>query len=108
MEGVISEGRTVLFVSHQIAAVNQLCRRVLWLDKGKVVENGDTSSVLPRYLSVGMSDVPFVELKKPKRDDSGLFFSRVAILDKDRNPTPELDARFPFNICLHYEVDKAC
>ena len=106
MEGVISEGRTVLFVSHQIAAVNQLCRRVLWLDKGKVVENGDTSSVLPRYLSVGMSDVPVVELKKAKRDDSGLFFSRIAILDKDRNPTPELDARFPFNICLHYEVEK--
>ena len=106
MEGVISEGRTALFVSHQIAAVNQLCRRVLWLDKGKVVESGDTSTVLPRYLSVGTSSVPIVELKKPKRDDTGLFFSRVAILDKDRNPTSELDARFPFNICLHYEVKK--
>ena len=52
MEGVISEGRTVLFVSHQIAAVNQLCRRVLWLDKGKVIENGNTSSFLPTYLSL--------------------------------------------------------
>jgi lipopolysaccharide transport system ATP-binding protein len=106
MEGVVTEGRTILFVSHQMSAVNQLCRHVVWLDKGKVIDYGETNTILSKYLSMGLSHAPFVKFKEPKNTD-GLFFSGVSILDKERNPTSELDARFPFYICLHYEVSKA-
>jgi len=105
MEGVMTEGRTVLFVSHQLSAINQLCRRVVWLDKGKIVDIGETSNVLPKYLSMGLSDAPIMKFKKPKAA-MGLFFNTVSILDNEYRPTTELDALLPFHIRLHYEVSK--
>lgn len=46
-----SHGRTTLFVSHNMAAVENLCSRVLWLEAGRVREIGPTAEVVPRYLS---------------------------------------------------------
>ena len=50
MGDVASSGRTVLFVSHNMAAVQKLCDRALWLRAGRVVENGPTATVVSRYL----------------------------------------------------------
>jgi lipopolysaccharide transport system ATP-binding protein len=44
-------GRTVLFVSHNLEAIKQLCTRVIWLDKGKVVRAGkDVIGIVEEYL----------------------------------------------------------
>ena len=66
MEGVVTEGRTVLFVSHQISAINQLCRHIVWLDKGQTVDYGETNSLLPKYLSMGSADLPIFKFQEPK------------------------------------------
>jgi lipopolysaccharide transport system ATP-binding protein len=50
MSDVASEGRTVLFVSHQLAAVRQLCHKVVWLADGQVKQRGDTATVIDHYL----------------------------------------------------------
>jgi len=51
MEDFAGHGRTILFVSHNMSAVQQLCNRVLWLDKGRLIEDtSDTGSVAHRYL----------------------------------------------------------
>jgi lipopolysaccharide transport system ATP-binding protein len=47
------EGRTVLFVSHQIPSVTRLCQSTLWLDKGRIREFGEAHSVCSRYLANG-------------------------------------------------------
>jgi lipopolysaccharide transport system ATP-binding protein len=105
MEGVVRDGRTVLFVSHQISAINQLCRHVVWLDRGRVVACGETRAMLAKYLSMGSSDLPIAIIQEPN-DKTGLFFSKVSVLDKDGNPSSELDSLAPFYISLHYEVSK--
>ncbi len=46
-----SGGRTVLFVSHNVKAVRQLCSRVLQLDHGRLVQDGDAESVIAAYLA---------------------------------------------------------
>ena len=52
MQGVASsEGRTVLFVSHNMAAIQQLCRNALWLDHGGARELGPTAEVVRAYTS---------------------------------------------------------
>lgn len=51
MESVAGEGRTVLFVSHQMDAVQRLCNTGLLLDKGRVVRTGAIGDVLNTYLS---------------------------------------------------------
>ena len=45
-------GRTIIFVSHNLQAVSNLCSKALWLDKGSVRARGDTKSVVNQYLSV--------------------------------------------------------
>jgi lipopolysaccharide transport system ATP-binding protein len=51
MSQVAGEGRTVLFVSHNMGAISTLCRSALWLDKGRLVERGLTREVLDHYLA---------------------------------------------------------
>jgi len=53
MGAVASEGRTVLFVSHNLAAVQSLCQRVIWLERGEVAEEGEAGRVVKDYLGKG-------------------------------------------------------
>ncbi len=50
MNDVTTLGRTILFVSHNMPAVKALCQKAVWLDQGKVVEIGDSASVVGHYL----------------------------------------------------------
>src|SRR5829696_3051771 len=51
MEEVAREGRTVVFVSHNMDAIRRLCAHTLLLDHGQVVARGDSESVIARYLT---------------------------------------------------------
>jgi lipopolysaccharide transport system ATP-binding protein len=53
MGDVATEGRTVLFVSHNMVAVQNLCNRAIWLDNGQIIEQGETHQVVAKYLSLG-------------------------------------------------------
>jgi lipopolysaccharide transport system ATP-binding protein len=44
------EGRTILFVSHNMEAVQNLCQKAIWLNAGKVYENGNARDVCRNYL----------------------------------------------------------
>jgi lipopolysaccharide transport system ATP-binding protein len=44
-----ARGLTVLFVSHDMAAVARLCHRIIWIDKGQVVQDGDPDRVVAEY-----------------------------------------------------------
>jgi lipopolysaccharide transport system ATP-binding protein len=48
-----SEGRTVLFVSHSMEAVARLCSRCLLFDRGRLIAQGDSTSVVRQYLAAG-------------------------------------------------------
>jgi len=55
MSEVGRQGRTVLFVSHNMVAVQNLCQRVMWLREGRLVADGATSDVVRQYLSASVS-----------------------------------------------------
>ncbi|MEO8435108.1 MAG: ABC transporter ATP-binding protein [Pyrinomonadaceae bacterium] len=50
MGAVAKEGRTVLFVSHNMMAVQSLCQRGIWLEGGHVVQDGEAGEVVSTYL----------------------------------------------------------
>jgi lipopolysaccharide transport system ATP-binding protein len=52
MGDVAASGRTVLLVSHNMAAVENMCSRALLLDRGKAIAAGPTRDVLDEYLSI--------------------------------------------------------
>jgi lipopolysaccharide transport system ATP-binding protein len=47
------EGKTILFVSHNIQTLRNVCNRALVLDKGKIIASGDPESVLASYIKMG-------------------------------------------------------
>lgn len=49
MERIISNGATVIFVSHSIKQVRELCTRAIWLEKGGLIMDGAVSEVCDRY-----------------------------------------------------------
>ena len=49
---IIANGATVLYVSHSATQVQEICSRVIWLDKGKTMMDGDTESVVEAYSEV--------------------------------------------------------
>jgi lipopolysaccharide transport system ATP-binding protein len=49
MHELAGSGRTVLLVSHQLESLEKLCDKVIWLDRGQVVEFGETQKVLDAY-----------------------------------------------------------
>jgi len=53
MGEVAKQGRTVLFVSHNLTAVKSLCRRTLRLDQGQIVDAGNTEQVILNYIQSG-------------------------------------------------------
>ena len=55
MEDASSGGRTVLFVSHNLVAIQSLCSRVLWLDGGRVEAQGRANELVAQYLSRQLS-----------------------------------------------------
>jgi lipopolysaccharide transport system ATP-binding protein len=57
MGAVANDGRTILFVSHNMAAVQTLCKRVIALDHGNVYEDGPAETVIRHYLAAPSSSV---------------------------------------------------
>jgi ABC-type polysaccharide/polyol phosphate transport system ATPase subunit len=53
IRSVIKNGTTVLFVSHNLKAVTEICERAMLLDHGKLLAIGETDEVIRKYLSVG-------------------------------------------------------
>ena len=52
------EGRTVVFVSHDLGSITQLCRRAIWLDHGRIQADGASEEIVQRYVRGSIGDVP--------------------------------------------------
>jgi len=56
MHDVATEGRTVLFVSHQMEAIQSLCTRAIWLQSGSMTMDGVANDVVAAYLSATLKE----------------------------------------------------
>jgi ABC-type polysaccharide/polyol phosphate transport system ATPase subunit len=56
MIGMITGGTTVLYVSHDLDSIRELCTRVVWLDHGRIVEQGDPQAVCDDYYRFEMKE----------------------------------------------------
>lgn len=79
MEEVSRQGRTVLFVSHNVGLVQSLCHRALWLGKGAVQSDGPAPEVVRAYLQGLEAAVSADLLERTERGGRGS--SRLARID---------------------------
>jgi lipopolysaccharide transport system ATP-binding protein len=89
MGDVAKEGRTVLFVSHNMSAVSTLCSRGILLNSGEIEGDGEIKEVIAKYITHSESDTSF-DLTKMRHEDRPRKFvnlTRISLFDKNMNPS---------------------
>jgi lipopolysaccharide transport system ATP-binding protein len=84
MRSVAGEGRTVLFVSHNMTAINSLCTKCVYLKNGEVKAIGETAKIVEQYISnenKNRSEISFEKGKNPG-DDVAILHS-VKLIDEN-------------------------
>ncbi len=83
MEDVARRERTVLFVSHNMGAIQSLCRNAIWLDNGRIVEKGPATEVVAHYQNKQLRTLDqaacIVEREPEEISKSSFCFRRVEI-----------------------------
>jgi homopolymeric O-antigen transport system ATP-binding protein len=106
MEDFSGTGRTVVFVSHNMQAINQLCDRAIWLEGGRLVEDGEPSEVVTHYLhsSHGSgSRISWPDDETAPGDDLARLLS-VRAIDEDGATIDTIDVRRAVGIEIRFRV----
>jgi len=106
MEDLSGTGRTVLFVSHNMHAINQLCDRAILLEGGSVAMDGEPSEVVTRYLQSTHgtgSHLVWHDLEDAPGDELVRLRS-VRVVDEDGDTADTVDVRRPVGIEITFRV----
>ena len=108
MQDVGKQGRTVLFVSHNMPAVTRLCERVILLDGGRVIEDGPCHQVVRTYLSDGQRAMAWREWPNLVSSPGGeiVRLRAVRVLSEDGEIIETVDIRRPVAVEMEYDVLK--
>jgi lipopolysaccharide transport system ATP-binding protein len=107
MNEVARSGRTVVFVSHNLASIESLCSHAVLLERGGIEVQGSAREVIAHYLSRGGEVLPSVDLRTvPNREGSGhATITRLEIMDAaGQNILDQVGFRESFRIRMHYET----
>jgi homopolymeric O-antigen transport system ATP-binding protein len=114
MRDVTREGRTVVFVSHNLAAVRSLCSRALVLESGKLVFDGPTDDAVHRYLAGGggktaaVVEAAELELRAAKErvyaDRAYFRCTRIAAVNEAGAATTSFDSDEPASVEIDFTV----
>jgi lipopolysaccharide transport system ATP-binding protein len=99
-------GRTLLFVSHNLAAVENLCKRTIWIERGQIQRDGDTKDVIRSYLSsFGSAEAQALDLTSmSQRSGTGAArFTKIEFLTVDNDARHLVHSGEPLTVRLHYE-----
>jgi len=108
MQDVGKEGRTVLFVSHNMHAITRLCKRTILLKEGSVFMDGPSHQVVGSYVSRRHHSKAMCEWPNSREAPGGdvVRLRAVRVRAKDGAITETVDIRHPLFIEMEYEVRK--
>lgn len=110
------EGRTVLFVSHNMDSIKALCTRALILENGRIIYNGSTEEAIAKYLDVNegkdnlLSSTISKEYIRKKADgkidsvSSFLEIDCISILDEQNNTRTEFNSNEKVRIKIEFQI----
>jgi len=103
------DGRTVVFVSHNLTAIQSLCERAILMEKGEVRADGPTRDVLQSYLNRDRTG-PSSQCRWSGQDaptNGALTLHAVRVEPADGDPLAPLDVTRPFRITVEYDRARA-
>lgn len=110
MMEIVESGATVCFVSHDLMGVENICNRVLWLDRGVIEEAGDKAEVLSKYVmnqrTKAVDDAARLsDRKKGALNETDLIWvTDCKIVGEGGEPVDSLGYRDNLTIRIHYKT----
>lgn len=100
------QGVTILLVSHDVKSVRQVCERVIWMEKGEILADGETENVIQKYLWHAFSaNQGSSRADNQNRWGSGeVEITNVIFLDADGRPQTNFYSEQPFTIQINYKT----
>ncbi|MBR3064310.1 MAG: ABC transporter ATP-binding protein [Bacteroidales bacterium] len=89
------EGRTVLFVSHNMAAVRKLCQRGVILRDGEIESSGTISEIVDKYLTSCQTSESFIDLSHRDYLQKRVYFNDFSFVDEHGNAIGQLSVNRP-------------
>ncbi len=107
MDDLAHEGRTVLFVSHNMSMILRLCQNALLMENGFLQTYGESNGVVTQYLATETTDKGEIYWEKglSNQDVSEIKIMSVKVKDVSGQMTSSIDARLPFNIEMDYFIN---
>jgi len=104
---VASQGRTVMFVSHNLATVMALCTRGFLLESGRGIANGSTEEVISTYLNFldGNKQTP-LRKRKDRTGNGKLRFFSTKIVDRKGNPVENVTSGQTISFSFEYALSE--
>jgi lipopolysaccharide transport system ATP-binding protein len=107
MSEVAGQGRTVLFVSHNMEAIRKICDQALLLDQGEILSSGKTDSVINRYIEYGVSSESVYHIPPPADEDVPGCAYKLAIENGEGNPVSAIPVGNPWQIRVYFKIERA-
>jgi lipopolysaccharide transport system ATP-binding protein len=104
MDKVAGEGRTVLFVSHNLAAVSNLCTRSMLLSGGRKIAEGGSEDVITEYVRSVRSGAAVRLMDRGDRDGSGRLRFTELLYRQGGEPTDVLRSGEDAEVILRYQT----
>ena len=104
MEEVSRGGRTVLFVSHNIASIQRLCTSVILLKDGQVRASGNTLEVTRKYLEQG-GTTTFRWTRDSPPPPEGVYFEKVYLSDRHRREVEYVSTASTISVVMEFVVE---
>jgi lipopolysaccharide transport system ATP-binding protein len=107
MSEVSKQGRTVLFVSHNMAAVQRLCKTGILLEDGKLKYSGETTKVIEEYFKSSFSSRAVFDIPLPENtSDVEGFAYRLQIEDLKGNPISTIPVGKKWQVRIYFRMNK--
>ncbi|NOZ45318.1 MAG: ABC transporter ATP-binding protein [Chlorobi bacterium] len=105
MGEVTSEGRTVLFVSHNMGAVKNLCPKSVLLNEGKIILEGKTNKVVESYLQSN-SIIKDIKDRKDRKGSGEIIIESIQLQDLNQKIVDSVFLGQSFQIVFNYKVKR--
>ncbi|WP_299101257.1 ABC transporter ATP-binding protein [uncultured Winogradskyella sp.] len=98
------DGRTVLFVSHNMGVIQSLCDETILLHNGRFVEKGKTEHVINTYLKQNIGNDAVFNFDIPKNNNIQAYATKLTIVDLNGNLMSEIPIGKPWKVKIHFTV----
>jgi homopolymeric O-antigen transport system ATP-binding protein len=109
MQDIRNEGRTIIFVSHNMQAITRICKRVIYLNEGRILDDGPAHEIASTYLSSHLSksaELRWDDLAAAPGNDIARL-SAVRVRTEEGSVTDVVDISKPIGIEMEFEVFEA-